>query len=270
MSEKVLESLEGVSETLLIPLYVRACESQRPDAMLKDDQAVAMINLFDYDFSRIRLQQHDEVGIIMRTNKFDSHVRDFLSRNLDANVVHIGCGLDTRFERVDDSHVEWFDLDLPAVMALRQKLIHSECDRYHTLATSVFDDGWLEELSQFKPRHFMFLAEGVFPYFEEAQVKSLFLKLRDCFPGAELVCDAHTPFIIRTDNLQLAFSKVSARLRWGLKRGKDVESWGDGLLLLDEWFYFDDPEPRMRSYRWMRYFPLLGKSTGIFHYRLGE
>lgn len=270
MSEKVLESLEGVSETLLIPLYVRARESQRPDAMLKDDQAVSMINLFDYDFSRIRLQDHDEVGIIMRTIKFDSHVRDFLSRNLDAVVVHIGCGLDTRFERVDNDRVEWFDLDLPAVMALRRKLIHSECDRYHTLATSVFDDGWLEELRKFKPRHFMFLAEGVFPYFEEAQVKSLFLTLRDCFPGAELVCDAHSPFVIRTDNLQLAFSKVSARLRWGLKHGKDVESWGDGLVLLDEWFYFDDPEPRMRSYRWMRYFPLLGKSTGIFHYRLGE
>jgi hypothetical protein len=55
-----------------------------------------------------------------------------------------------------------------------------------------------------------------------------------------------------------------------LKHGKDVESWGDGLVLLDEWFYFDDPEPRMHSYRWMRYFPLLEKSTGIFHYRFGE
>lgn len=269
MPEIILEPLEGVSETLLIPLWVRACESQRPDAMLKDDLAVAMIDKFDYDFSQIRLQQHDKVGVIMRMNKFDSHGRDFLSRNLDGVVVHIGCGLDTRFERVDNGRVEWFDLDLPAVMALRQQLIPSQCSRYHTLVTSVFNDDWLEEVNQFKPRRFMFLAEGVFPYFEEAQVKSLFLKLRDRFPGAELVCDAHTPFVIRTDNLQLALSKVSARLRWGLKHGKDVERWGEGLVLLDEWFYFDDPEPRMRSYRWMRYFPILGKSTGIFHYRLG-
>lgn len=269
MPEKILESLEGVSETLLIPLYVRARESQRSDALLKDDFAVAMINQFDYDFSRIRLQQHDEVGIIMRTNKFDSHVSDFLIQNQEAVVVHIGCGLDTRFERVDDGCVEWFDLDLPAVMALRKRLIHSKCSRYHSLVTSVFNDDWLEEVSQFKPRQFMFLAEGVFPYFDEVQVKSLFLKLRDCFSGAELVCDAHTPFIIWTDNIQLALSKVSTRLRWGLKHGKDVESWGDGLVLLDEWFYFDDPEPRLRPYHWMRYFPVLGKSTGIFHYRLG-
>lgn len=270
MTGKIIQTLEGVSETLLIPLYVRACESQRPDGMIRDDLAVAIIDQIDYDYSRIRLQGHDEVGIIMRQNKFDSFVRDFLARYPQAVVVHIGCGLDTRFDRVDDGGVEWFDMDLPAVMALRSKLIHSECSRYHTLVTSVFDDGWLEEVCRFAPRPFMFLAEGVFPYFEEAQVKSLFLKLYAQFPGAELVCDAHTPFVLLTDNIQLALSKVSARLRWALKNGKDVESWAEGIRLLDEWFYFDDPEPRMRTFRWMRHIPLIGKSTGIFHYRLGK
>ena len=78
MPEKVLQSLEGVSETLLMTLYVRARESQRPDAMIKDDKAVAMVNQIDCDFSRLRMQRHDEVAIIMRMNKFDSHVRDFL------------------------------------------------------------------------------------------------------------------------------------------------------------------------------------------------
>ena len=247
MSDAKSHTLSGISETLLIPLYIRATESQRPNAMIKDDKAVAMVNRIECDFSKFRMQQHDEVAVIMRMNKFDSHVRNFLKQNPEAVIVHIGCGLDTRFERVDNGWVEWFDLDLPEVMALRQKLIPSESSRYHTLATSVFEDGWLEEVSRYKPRSFMFLAEGVFPYFEESQVKSLFLRLRDRFPGSELVCDAHTPFVIRTDNLQLALSKVSARLRWGLKHGKDVESWGDGLLLLDEWFYFDDPEPRMST-----------------------
>ena len=194
MTEKILQSLEGVSETLLIPLYVRARKSQRPDAMIKDDQAVAMVNQIECDFSRFKMQRHDEVGLIMRMNKFDSHVCDFLKRNPEAVVVHIGCGLDTRFERVDDGRVEWFDLDLPEVMALRQKLIPGENSRYHTLATSVFEAGWLDEVSRFKPRSFLFIAEGVLPYFEEAQVKALFLTLRDHFPGSELVCDAHTPF----------------------------------------------------------------------------
>jgi O-methyltransferase involved in polyketide biosynthesis len=269
MSEKVLQSLEGVSETLLITLYSRARESGRPDAMLKDDKAVEMVSRIDCDFSRLRLQGHDEVALILRVKKFDSLVGAFLRRNPDAVVVHIGCGLDTRFDRVDNGSVEWFDLDLPDVMALRQKLIRGESERCHTLAASVFEPDWLGEISRFKPRPFMFLAEGVFPYFEEAQIKSLFLTLLNQFPGSELVCDAHTPFVIRMDNLQLAMSKVSARLHWGLRHGKDVESWGEGIKLLEEWFYFSDPEPRMRPYRWMRLFPLFSKSTGIFHYRLG-
>jgi O-methyltransferase involved in polyketide biosynthesis len=270
MPGKILQSLEGVSETLLIPLYVRARESQRPDAMIKDDRAVAMVNQIECDFSKFKMAKHDEVAVIMRMNKFDSQVRNFLMQKPDGIVVHIGCGLDTRFERVDNGRVDWFDLDIPEVMAMRQKLIPGENSRYHTLATSVFEAGWLDEVSRFSPRPNMFLAEGVFPYFDETQVKGLFLTLSDRFPGSELVCDAHTPFVIWTDNLQLALSKVSARLRWGLKHGKDVESWGEGLVLLDEWFYFDDPEPRMSAYQWMSKIPLLGKSTGIFHYRLGK
>lgn len=71
------------------------------------------------------------------------------------------------------------------------------------------------------------------------------------------------------DILQLAFSKVEARLHWGLKHGKDMESWGEGIRMLEEWFYFDSDEPRMRPYRWMSRIPLMGKSTGIFHYQLG-
>ena len=269
MPEKVSQSLEGVSETLLMTLYLRARESQRPNAMIKDDRAVEMVKQIDCDFSRFRMQRHDEVAIIVRMNKFDNHVRSFLARSPDAVVVHIGCGLDTRFERVDNGDVEWFDLDMPDVIALRQKLLRSQSSRYHTLATSVFEDGWLEEVDRFKPRPFMFIAEGVLPYFEEVQVKSLFLKLREHFPGCELVCDAHTPFVVWADNLHLAYAKLKARLHWSIKHGKDVENWGEGIRLLDEWNYYEEDEPQLKAYRWMRLIPPLAKSSGIFHYRLG-
>ena len=270
MPEKIMQSLDGVSETLLMTLYVRARESERPNGMIKDDKAVAMVSQLACDFSRLRMQRHDEIAVIMRMRKFDSHVSGFLARNPDAVVVHIGCGLDTRFERVDNGRVEWFDLDVPDVMELRRKLISNESSRYHTLAASVFDDGWLEEVNHYKPRPFMFLAEGVFPYFEEAQVKSLFLKLREHFPGSELVCDAHTPFVIWADNLHLAFAKVKARLQWSIRQGKDVESWGEGIRLLGEWNYYEDDESPLKAFRWVRLIPSLAKSSGIFHYRLGK
>ena len=269
MSEKISLSLTGVPETLLIPLYIRAVESQRPDAMLRDEKAVDMVNSIEFDFSHIKLQGHDELAIILRLREFDRFVRDFLAAHPDGVVVHIGCGLDTRFERVDNGRVEWYDLDLPEVIQLRRKLIHEEGGRYHLLSESVFESKWLDVVSSHRQRSFLFIAEGVFPYFETLQIQKLVRTLLNKFPGAEIVFDAHTPFVVWADNLQLALSKVTARLRFALKHGRDVEAWGEGIRMLEEWFYFKTDEPRVRPYRWMSRIPLLGKSTGIFHYQLG-
>jgi O-methyltransferase involved in polyketide biosynthesis len=46
MSEIKPQTLSGVPETLLIPLFYRAIETQRPDAMLKDEKAAALLKPF--------------------------------------------------------------------------------------------------------------------------------------------------------------------------------------------------------------------------------
>jgi len=60
---------------------------------------------------------------LLRNREFDRYAQDFLRCHPEAVVVHIGCGLDSRFERVDNGQVEWYDLDLPHVIELRRKLI---------------------------------------------------------------------------------------------------------------------------------------------------
>jgi hypothetical protein len=47
--------------------------------------------------------------------------------------------------------------------------------------------------------------------------------LKERFPGAEMVLDAMTPFMVRLHNLKLVSSKISARLHWGLKHGRDLQ-----------------------------------------------
>ena len=137
MSETKSLTLSGVPETLLIPLYNRAMESQRPDAMVKDEKAVELVTKMPLDFSRVRQIPMTELLKVMRimfTREFDRYARDFLDRHPGAVVVHLGCGLDSRFERVDNGYVEWYDLDLPEVIELRRKLISDEGERYHLLA----------------------------------------------------------------------------------------------------------------------------------------
>jgi O-methyltransferase involved in polyketide biosynthesis len=273
MSENTNQGLSGVAETLLMTLYIRAMESQRPDALIKDEKAVALVTQMSYDFDRIRqikMDDGDKVGVILRNREFDRYAQDFLARNPEAVVVHIGCGLDSRFERVDNGKVEWYDLDLPEVIEQRRKFIGDERQRYHLLTGSAFDSAWLDTVRGHRQCSFLFLAEGVLMYFEEAQVKSLVLMLRDHFPGAELVFDAFSPYLVRANNLRMAISKFGVRYHWGLRRGQELEKWGDDIRLLDEWGYFDRPEPRLDHIRWMRHIPLLARVMRVYHFQLGK
>ncbi|MGA9349986.1 MAG: class I SAM-dependent methyltransferase [Anaerolineae bacterium] len=272
MSETKSQTLSGVSETLLVTLYLRAMETQRPDALIKDEKAVELVTRMGHDFDRIRqipMREVNKVVPLLRNREFDRYAQDFLRRRPEA-VVHIGCGLDARFERVDNGQVEWYDLDLPHVIELRRKLIGDERERYHFLACSALEDAWLEAVSALRQRIFLFMAEGVFPYLEEAQVKWLVLRLRDHFPGAELVFDAISPFELWVGNLRLAISKLGARAHWGLRRGQEIEGWADGIRLLDEWGFLDRPEPRLDHIRWMRHIPLLARALRIYHFQLGK
>jgi O-methyltransferase involved in polyketide biosynthesis len=275
MPETRPELRSGVAETLLIPLYMRAMESQRPDALIRDEKAVALVTQRGLDFSQVRQIRMPELFNVMRnlfTREFDRYARDFVCRQPEAVVVHIGCGLDSRFERIAarNSRMEWYDIDLPDVIALRRKYLGDERERYHLLACSVLDNAWLEAVKVHAPGPVLFLAETVFVYFTEAQVQSLVLRLRDHFPGAELVFDGWRPFEVWLGNRYLSGSLFAGLMRWGFWRGQEIERWGVGIRLLDEWGFFDRPEPRMDRFRWMAPIFRLFKPMRIFHFQLGE
>ena len=277
MTEITAQSLSGVAETLLMILAIRAFESQRPDALIKDERAEALVSQMDQDFLRKKLakvEDYSQVAMILRSRDFDCHAQDFLARHPDAVVVHIGCGLDTRFERVDNGKVEWYDLDLPEVIELRRKLIGGEGERYHLLACSVLDSAWLDVVGVHRQHPFLFLAEGVFMYFTKTQVKSLVLTMKEHFPGAELVFDAFSPFLSRANNLRVTLTQVGARSHWALRDSKDLEKWsaastpGAGIRLLDERFPYQYPEPRLGRALAVRHNPFFARAIGVFHYQL--
>ena len=273
MSESSQE-LTNVSETMLVALYLRAMETQRPDALIKDHKAVELVTRLGYDFERVRrlrLREENRLAIILRNRQMDRYAQDFLSRHSDAVVVHIGCGLDARFERVDNGQVQWYDLDLPHVIELRRRLVGDERERYHLLACSVLENAWLHTVSAHRLRLFLFLAEGVFMYLQEAQIKSLVLTLRDHFPGAELAFDCYSPTHVWRHNLQLGALGRGAHAHWGIWHGQKLESWGDGIRLLDEWWYLDEREPRLNRVRWwLRPIDAVFRTLRIYHFQLGK
>jgi O-methyltransferase involved in polyketide biosynthesis len=264
MSAHTFRNLNAVSQTLLIPLYFRAMESQRPDALVRDPRAVELVGQLDCDFSGVQRLKNEQVNYLLRMREFDRLARAFLAEHPDGVIVDLGCGLDTRFERVDNGQVDWYGLDLPEVIELRKELF-DKTPRSHFIGCSVLDFSWMDALNGQASKHILFLAEAMLVYLEEADVKRFVQALAERFPGAELVCEAYSPVVIRFHPRPPAV----ARPRWGLKDDRDVEAWAPGIRLLSRWYYFDEPEPRLGVFQLMRYFPFIARTVRIVHYQLG-
>ena len=63
--------------------------------------------------------------------------------------------------------------------------------------------------------------------------------------------------------------KVAIHVRWGIWHGQELEGWADGIRLLDEWGFFDRPEPRLAHIRWLRPIESLARTIRIYHFQLG-
>lgn len=263
-----MKELQGVARTLLAPLACRAIDSIRPDAILHDPRAVEVYNALggNPDFL-MGMRGHDLTSVAIRARQFDTFARDFLTRNPNGLVVDLGCGLDTRFDRLDDGKLFWLGVDLPEVIELRRKYL-PDGGRCKTIAQSMLEFSWLDEVARLN-KPIIFLAEGVFPYFSTADIKPMVMLMVERFPKGELVFDAASRFVTKHHNRTSSILKrLGIRLLWDAKNPQELEAWG--LRLLDHWYYFDNPEPRLRAFRWMRLIPFMAKSTGIFHYRLGK
>ncbi|HSO13012.1 MAG TPA: hypothetical protein VLT51_11605 [Anaerolineales bacterium] len=78
MSDLFSPDLSSVAETLLIPLYNRAMESQRPDAIMKDEKAVVLMKKIGYNFdqiTKIRMFDANKVARVMLTREMDRYTQ---------------------------------------------------------------------------------------------------------------------------------------------------------------------------------------------------
>jgi O-methyltransferase involved in polyketide biosynthesis len=133
---------------------------------------------------------------------------------------------------------------------------------------SVTDPAWMNDIVA-EQKTVIFVAEGVFPYLQEQDLRKLVTLLAERFPGCELAFDALTRFSIWLHNMHPLLRKAGARLTWGMDAAKELESWSGGIRLLEEWGYFSRYEPRLGLNNLLRFVPLLSKVNYLARYRLG-
>ena len=269
--EKQKIKLTEEKETLLVPLYSKALESQRPHPIMVDPQAEEILQEIDYDFKELHVPRQTLITLAMRAKKLDMYVNEYLQQAENPIVLHLGCGLDSRVLRLKFFQGAWYDLDYPEVIELRKKF-YTETSHYHLLASSVTDLSWLDQVQENGPA--CIIAEGLLMYLHEEEVKQLFLSLGKRFPGSEISFDAYSRLTAKSANRHPSIRKTGAQLHWGIDEAKQIESWGEGIKLLEEWYFTDSPDiPALETwtrllFRTMGSFRAAQKAHRLLHFRL--
>ena len=237
MKDKTKITLTPEQETLLIPLYAKA---QPGKPLFFDPKAQDILSRVDYDFSRLRVPYKTVVLVCQRAKKLDAVTRAFLAERPGGVVLHLGCGLDSRFWRVDNGQAEWYDLDMPPVIELR-KQFYPETERYQLIASSVTDLTWVDAITA-TGRPVLAVAEGLLMYLGEADVKRLFVRLREAFPGCRLIADVFSRMTARSATRHPSLKQTGASIGWGMDDPCEVEGWAQGIHLLEEWYFTQDPD----------------------------
>lgn len=223
-------TLDAVPETLLIPLYGRAVETRKKRPLLSDPKAVEMVNAIDYDFGKFD-GSRSLFGSVVRTAVFDSWVREFLRANPGGTVIEAGCGLNTRFERLDNGRLSWFDSDLPDAIELRRRFF-TDSERRKMLAASVTDDSWVAPVKATGGPWF-FAIEAVLPYLPPEDVRQALSIIGKNFPGAHIAFDTTGAYMVKQQARQDIFQGLRAPFLWTCDEPNEVEQWDVGLRRLE-------------------------------------
>jgi O-methyltransferase involved in polyketide biosynthesis len=231
MSPKEKITLSQEQETLLIPLYSKA----QPNPILNDAKARQILDEIVYDFKQLNIPGKTEVTLRLRAKQLDVYARDFTAAHPDGLVLHLGCGLDSRCLRVARGNTRWIDLDMPDVIELRRKF-YPENESYRLIASSVTDLAWVDSVDA-GGRPVFIIAEGLFMYLPEAELRTLIARLHERFPGAGLVFDAFSQLTVERIQAHPSLRKTGASIRWGIDDPHEIENWADGIRLKEEWFF---------------------------------
>jgi len=258
--------LGSLTETVLIPLYYRCLEHNRPGGLIRDPKACRIVEALDYDFRKLDRKGGSLIGVGIRTRHFDEITRKFIMKHDDPVMVSLGCGLDDRAGRMDMERGTYYNLDLPEVMRLRDTFMPPD-ERNISIHDSMFTPGWMERIRDAHPDgRFLVIAEGVLMYFEEEVVRSLIRRIGSTLNPGELIFDATTSVGCTFSSRHKSLEDIDTSFKWALDDNALPEQWA--ALKLKDVTYFLNKE----RLRWglkaqiMSLLPAFAKSFMMLHY----
>lgn len=226
MSEKIKVDLNGTAETMLQSFYARAKYSKSKGNKFYDAKAVELVDKIDYDFSSAHNDSTMSNGVVARTIVFDELVKDFIEKNPECTVVNIACGLDTRFYRMDNGKLTWYNLDLPETIKVRDQ-IYNESGRISTVGVSVLDPQWAKEIKT--KGKMLFIIEGLSMYLTPEENKKMLGIIRDNFDNATVMMECLAKKWVNKEDIEKSIQKTGAKFVFGADFFDDLGDVAEGF-----------------------------------------
>ena len=225
MKGKIKPTINGSAETMLQSFYARAQYSKRKNHKFYDAKAVELVDKIDYDFSAAAKDSAMGKGVIARTIVFDELVKNYIEKNPGCTVVNIACGLDTRFYRMDNVKITWYNLDLPETIAIRNQ-IFEESGRVSTIGISALDSAWPKEV---KVRgKMLFIIEGLSMYLTAEENGKILKVIKDNFDNAYILMECLAKTWIKKEGIEKSIQQTGSKFVFGADHFEDLGNMTKG------------------------------------------
>jgi O-methyltransferase involved in polyketide biosynthesis len=267
-------NISQISQTAFLTLQCHAFDANSRHPLLNDTDSVQTLKALEEisGFSSSPIKKNMVNHIALRARKYDWFAKQFINRHPHAAIVNIGCGLDNRFKRIDNRKILFYDLDLPEIMTLKEKIIPPE-NRYRQIAQSVFEFDWIKKIDR---EHVFLMAEGVFMYCEPSDVKNLFYVLLKSFSNPEIVFEVFNSKWLHGWRGKMMAVKMKKELKlgeetvfkFGISDSNEIESWNPNYRLIRDWSYLDEEDVDLPFKNLLQRFDSLRKIQWTVHYEL--
>lgn len=180
--------MNSVNKTLYIPLYGKAFVSNK-NIIIRDKKAEEIWSKEGFKLKGKSKSKWLAYYMAMRSAIYDEWLKQELKSNQNMVVLHIGCGMDSRIERVSMKNRKWYDIDFPDVIEERRKYF-AESDNYSMLAMDMRTDDWKKHIEAGQDA--IIVLEGVSMYFEPKELLGLLSSLSKHFNSLKILMDCYT------------------------------------------------------------------------------
>ncbi|MBR3694203.1 MAG: class I SAM-dependent methyltransferase [Erysipelotrichales bacterium] len=214
------ECMDQVNKTLYIPLYGKAYVSQK-GIILEDKKAEEIWSKEGFTLQGKSSSKWLAYYMGMRSRVFDEWVREKIDTLENAVVLHLGCGLDSRVERVNRTTL-WYDVDFPQVIEERKKY-YTENEHYHMIESDVREEAWLKDIPS---QNAIVIMEGISMYLTVEELRGVMKRIHDHFESVHILMDQYTVLAAKASKYKNPINDVGVTVVYGIDDPRVLEESG--------------------------------------------